>query len=148
MLETSDVIRYPNATNTVMVEVNGTVRHENGDLSFTPFTRHLDLANSETLTNVTEDRSDTTVAIANNIGGAFGAYIAQFSLVYQTRPPDPADIAVTYVDDQTLYFSWESGGGSTAGYRVAVADGEAAGHGKRRCGHDEHVLRRERANAG
>lgn len=123
-LRDGDVLRHP--TGGVMVEADGTVRNENGDLSFAPCTRTNTLAASEVRTDVSYVDSQTIVSIANDVGGAFGSYVTRFDITYQALLPDPTDLKVTYIDDATLLFQWTSGGGSTAGYRVAWATGVSA----------------------
>jgi hypothetical protein len=119
-LESGNVIGYSNGA--VMVDSTGNVYNSSGTSSFTPFTRIQTIGSNEFYTHVENGAGDTVVTIENNTGGSFGAYVAHIHLTYQT-PPNPVGIAVTAPDAQSLRFTWVSGGGSTTGYRVAVANG-------------------------
>ncbi len=123
-LRTGNTLYHP--TGGVMVEADGTVRNENGDLSFAPYTRTNTVGASEVRTDVSYVDSHTTIAIVDDVGGAFGAYVTRFDITYLDLPPDPVDLEVIFIDATTLYFSWASGGGTPTGYRVAWADGVSA----------------------
>ncbi len=117
----ASTIRYANGV--VMADSSGNVYNDTGTLSFTPFSRDVNIGNNEYSTHVENGRSDTIVGIENDVGADFCTYVSSVQIVYQALPPTPIDIAVSCADAGSLHFSWTSGGGSTAGYRVAVAMG-------------------------
>ncbi len=120
-LKSAGAIRYAN--NTVMVDASGNVYNDTGTLSFTPFTRTQDIGASEYYTHVEGYQSDNVFSTANNVSDETGAYVSEFHLTYQVLPPNPLNITVTAPNATSLRFTWATGGGTTTGYRLAVANG-------------------------
>jgi hypothetical protein len=120
----SDAILYP--TGITMVGATGSVYNENGNLYFTPFAKDQSFSSREVVTSVDYGAADTIVATQLTTAGSYAAYVTYFGITYQPLPPQPTGISVSYAGNQTLRFTWQSGGGSTAGYRVKVASGVAA----------------------
>ncbi len=106
-----------------MADSSGNVYNDAGTLSFTPFFRDVNIGNNEYSTHVENGRSDTIVAIENDVGADVCTFVSSVQIVYQALPPAPIDIVVSAPAAGSLHFSWTSGGGSTAGYRVSVAMG-------------------------
>jgi hypothetical protein len=120
-LRQGNVISYSDGA--VMVDAAGNVFNDTGTAAITPFTRKQNINGAEYYTQAKNGGADTLVAVENDVGGSFGAYVSKFHVTYQVLPPNVVNIAVTAPDAQSLYFSWASGGGTTAYYSVVPGDG-------------------------
>ncbi|MBY0369418.1 fibronectin type III domain-containing protein, partial [bacterium] len=88
----------------------------------------LDWSSSNAGISVTAGAATASSAVTSTVSGAIGSVIGTYSISSsaESAPPNPSSFAVSVYGTTSLTFTWASGGGTTAGYKLAQTSGGTA----------------------